>query len=223
MEKPPVLNEEQVIKWIKDNYGENAIIAPLAHGKTAQRDKDVEWYEKKYLISDYEWNLQQARREIVKTQTSLKKRFWAKVVVAQNHCWEWTGADNGKGYGQFWDGQQLVPAHRIAFEWLRGEIPEGLELDHLCRNKKCVNPMHLELVTRSENTKRGIGPALAAQKQRAKTHCPHGHPYSPENTYITPVGGRQCIICRNARNRRYKQSLKSKYLIPPNPVGSADL
>ena len=63
MEKPPVLNEEQVIKWIKDNYGENAIIAPLAHGKTAQRDKDVEWYEKKYLIPDYEYNLQQARQD----------------------------------------------------------------------------------------------------------------------------------------------------------------
>ena len=218
MEKPDVLNDEEYVVHIWDM----AQACCKKEGEYTVRQATLNW-----ALETLELKLQQARqdtaREIVKTQTSLKKRFWAKVVVAQNHCWEWTGADNGKGYGQFWDGQQLVPAHRIAFEWLRGEIPEGLELDHLCRNKKCVNPMHLELVTRSENTKRGIGPALAAQKQRAKTHCPHGHPYSPENTYITPVGGRQCIICRNARNRRYKQSLKSKFLIPPNPVGSADV
>ena len=159
-----------------------------------------------YLVNSEtnEWqDADQILTLISEEQTKLKQKFWAKVVVKENGCWEWIGANNGKGYGQFWDGTKLVTAHGFAYGLLRGSIPEGLEPDHLCRNKKCVNPAHIEPVTRSENTRRGIGPTLAGEKQRQKTHCPHGHPYSSENTYITPKGHRQCRICRRIRNRKY--------------------
>lgn len=82
-----------------------------------------------------------------------------------------------------------------------GPIPDGLVIDHLCRNPQCVNPMHLEPVTPEENTRRGIG----GWNTRAKTHCPQGHPYSGANLYINPTSGaRVCRTCNNEKARRYK-------------------
>ena len=113
-------------------------------------------------------------------------------------CWLWTGTLSGSGYGQF----QLSPvtkkkaqAHRASYEYFVGPIPEGMQIDHLCRVRCCVNPAHLELVTQSENTRRGH------LWQDAVTHCPQGHPYSPENlaSWGLRKGQRICLICNRLR------------------------
>lgn len=139
-------------------------------------------------------------------------RFWAYVNrdVLEDQCWEWTGALSD-GYGYFKRAVGLEPrmvkAHRYAYTYLLGEIPEGLVLDHLCRNRKCVNPLHLEPVTNEENILRGeSGPARNARK----THCPQGHPYDELNTYTHTSGWRQCKTCRNEAVRKYNQKPENK-------------
>lgn len=136
------------------------------------------------------------------------ERFWEKVQIEPGGCWQWTGGLNGVGYGQFYRGKRSredtgkTYAHRWAYEQLVGPIPEGLHLDHLCRNPACVNPAHLEPVTARENLLRGVGPSAAHAK---KTHCPDGHPYAGSNLYIHPTKGyRVCRACgrRRAQERR---------------------
>ena len=132
-----------------------------------------------------------------------QERFWAKVnkngpipsyAPHLGPCWLWL-AGTGDGYGKFWlDGHAL--AHRVAYEWLAGPIPEGLHLDHLCRVTTCMNPAHLEPVTVRVNSLRGVG--FCAQNV-AKAHCPAGHEYNEANTYVDPDGGRQCKACHRAR------------------------
>jgi len=112
-------------------------------------------------------------------------------------CWEWNGRFLPDGYGMFSLGERDVLAHRFAYELYRDAIPEGLQLDHLCRNRWCVNPHHLEPVTSRENTMRGM--SFSAVNAR-KTHCPQGHPYDETNT-IHYAGRRYCRACRDARNK----------------------
>src|SRR6266576_3456485 len=101
-----------------------------------------------------------------------QQRFWAKVDRrGSEECWPWQ-ANRGRGYGNVWIAGRMYRAHRVAYELLIGPIPEGLTLDHLCRNRGCVNPAHLEPVTSRENTLRGEG--ISANNAR-KTHCKHGH------------------------------------------------
>lgn len=112
----------------------------------------------------------------------LPARFWAKVQIdASTECWQWIAANNGEGYGRYWHNGRLTGPHRVAYETLVGPIPEGLELDHLCRNTACVNPEHLEPVDRYENARR----AGAFRPESLRTHCPQGHEYSPENTRVS--------------------------------------
>lgn len=118
-------------------------------------------------------------------KATLEQRFWSKVDLTLT-CWLWIGVTNHRGYGQF---GKSGSAHRFAYELLVGPIPEGLELDHLCRVRACVRPDHLEAVTHQENLRRGDN------HQRSKTHCPQGHPYDEANTYRRPDGGRRCIAC----------------------------
>ena len=132
------------------------------------------------------------------------ERFWARVDRS-GECWLWTGALRN-GYGQVTitsgDGPRTHYAHRIAYEIARGEIPAGMTIDHLCRNLVCVNPDHLEVVTRKENVLRGVG--LSARNAR-KTECKRGHAFTPENTYVQPSNGsRRCRTCLRAyANERY--------------------
>jgi len=124
-------------------------------------------------------------------------------VVERSDCILWEGTVTDKGYG--WERNQY--AHRKAYERAKGQIPPGLQLDHLCRNRRCVNPDHLEPVTRKENILRGE--SFSAQNAR-KTHCERGHELTPENTYMRKDsrGGRQCKTCRAEDMRRYRRERK---------------
>lgn len=186
---------------------------------------------------------------LAEAKRRVMERFWAKVDQSGD-CWIWNGSRTTKGYGTFWAERATWYAHRFAYEALIGPIPDGLVIDHLCRNPACVNASHLEAVTTAENTRRGLmgfeltgqcraghdvtaeGAVLVDQRgnrrcarcseasdsrynakqsaERAaasgrtwpRTHCPQGHAYNAENTYITPRGHRRCITCRNSMRRK---------------------
>lgn len=128
-----------------------------------------------------------------------------RMVVEASGCWRWTGSTTG-GYGQcnFLRGERR--AHRLAYRTFVGPIPEGLVLDHLCRNRSCVNPSHLEPVTNQTNVLRGTG--STAERARM-THCREGHPLE-RNPYRTSRNERWCRICQNQRKALSKQRLRAQ-------------
>lgn len=135
------------------------------------------------------------------------ERFWSSITDTGD-CWIWTGAQDGRGYGSFamWvrPGKvSLLKAYRFAYELVRAvEIPEGMQLDHLCRNRICVNPAHLQVVTQQENIRRGEKPN--------RTHCVNGHPYDDKNT-ARYAHGRTCRACYQQRNReRHDREKRSR-------------
>ena len=143
---------------------------------------------------------------------TLEERFWPKVNKdgpISNHrpdlgpCWLWLGGQMNNGYGQFWNGRNMVLAHRFAYELLVGPIPEGLESDHLCRVRNCVNAGHLEPVSHLINVQRGEAGLESGRQQLAKTHCPAEHPYGVENTYWWR-GERHCRACNRAHSRELR-------------------
>lgn len=143
----------------------------------------------------------------------MEDRFWTKVDRSGD-CWLWTAGLFSTGYGQFKCDGRPQGAHRIAYELLVGPIPEEHELDHVCHSvaaaaglcdggsgcphRACVNPDHLEPVAHIDNIRRGLTGRVRAAQQRAKTHCPQGHPYDEANTYWYH-GGRQCLACKRVR------------------------
>lgn len=129
-----------------------------------------------------------------------RARFWSKVENAgEGECWRWTDALTTHGYGQLWLSGRYISAHRIAWTIAYGPIPDGLLIDHLCRNRACVNAAHLDLVTQRENVVRGDSAACVRTRRDAQTECLRGHEYTPENTRISRAGYRFCRACERMR------------------------
>jgi hypothetical protein len=121
------------------------------------------------------------------------QRFMEKVDVRSlNECWEWTGSRLKNGYGSFYLNRG-EPAHRVSYEFFVGDIPEGQQIDHLCRNRGCVNPTHLEAVTPRTNVLRAFG----------VNRCKAGHARTPINIYVSPSGVHGCVPCRTEARRRW--------------------
>jgi hypothetical protein len=146
-----------------------------------------------------------------------RKRFLTRVDIGEipahrpelGHCWQWRGTIAWNGYGRWacTEGGRHVQgnAHRRLYVHLHGDLNRKIDLDHLCRNRKCVNPEHLEPVSRQENARRGIGGTLARARQLAKTHCKFGHPLDETNTHVRKdTGARGCIKCRSDRAKEFE-------------------
>lgn len=136
-------------------------------------------------------------------------RFTRHIFLERTGCWIWTSVVDRGGYAKFGNGGQR--AHRLAYAWVFGPIPEGLVLDHKCRRIRCVNPDHLRPMTAVENVM--IGDTFVA-KNKAKTACAHGHAYDDLNTIFIKraTGGfrqRQCRICQQGNDRRYKERMRA--------------
>src|SRR5690606_22643593 len=132
-----------------------------------------------------------------------RERFYSKTLPdLETGCWNWTAFRLSTGYGKFRLRGLTVTAHRVAWVDAGGELVDGLELDHLCRDRSCVNPEHLEQIPHATNVRRGDGGAFHA----AKTHCPRGHEYNEENTRRAK-GKRHCRSCgrEDMRRRRARE------------------
>lgn len=163
---------------------------------------------------------ERAKREGKMRSPAEVARFWAKVdkdgpTPAQRPdlgpCWVWTAFLRDGGYGGFAaeapNGRKTTAtAHRYCYELLVGPIPDGLYLDHLCENRACVNPQHVEPVTNQVNLVRG----RRVREARAATHCPHGHEWTPENT-IWKGDARTCRACKNENHRKRKHRIRAEY------------
>jgi hypothetical protein len=137
------------------------------------------------------------------------ERLLAKVEVDLDGCWTWTGCGS-RGYGQIVEDGCIKKVHRVAYEHLVGPIPEGLTLDHLCRNRACVNPDHLEPVTLRENVLRS--PAAPTAVNARKTHCDYGHEFTPENTYNFH-GRRKCKACNRERTTLWRRNRRDEFFV----------
>ena len=142
---------------------------------------------------------------IVEFSEKQKKAFYSKIKLnTGTGCWEFQRFINPTGYGELYFNGKMKKAHRVSYEIHVGEIKEGMEIHHQCRNPKCCNPDHLEQVTRKENAEYSI------TKNSLKTHCPQGHPYSGNNLVINKLGRRICKICHKLRSRKIFP-LRQKY------------
>lgn len=130
---------------------------------------------------------------------TLRDRVLSRLIIDSSGCLLWSGGLTKNGYAAIsqrsGSDRQDFYIHRLMYEWLVGPIPEGLEIDHLCRVRHCASPAHLEAVTRRENTLRGVSPAA---RQARQTHCIHGHPFDDANTYRWRTR-RYCRACAVAR------------------------
>lgn len=133
-------------------------------------------------------------------------RFWVKVKKTDS-CWNWKGATNKGGYGVFGYNGKLIYAHRFSYYLHIGRLDNNLPIDHLCRNRACVNPEHLEAVTQQINIKRGN----TGKHNSQKTHCPKGHEYTPENTRVRK-GKRFCVQCSHISDTSPERLLYQKNL-----------
>ncbi len=133
---------------------------------------------------------------------SFEERLWEKVDKTET-CWLWTASKNPLGYGWFGVGKKVRLAHRVVYEFVVGPIPDGLELDHLCRTPSCVRPDHLEAVSHTINMQRGH-----KRQRNQKTHCSGGHEFTENNSGVNSKGYRICYICRLTSERKHNAKLK---------------
>lgn len=126
-------------------------------------------------------------------------RFWARVAIGNpEDCWEWQGSLRGDGYGQFYAAGKHRAVHRFSHYIATYEIPPVVR--HKCDNRRCCNPHHLEGGTQTDNMRDVVD--RGRHYYANKTHCPHGHEYTQENTYTRPTGGRECRVCRRIRKNK---------------------
>mgnify|MGYP001577132561 CR=1 FL=1 len=139
--------------------------------------------------------------------TTILERLAARSMpLPFSGCIVWTGS-KCRGYGRIYHDGKTRATHRVAFETFRGKIPEGLEINHLCRNKACINPAHLEVVTGSQNLRYDYAIKPWGNQNTGKTHCPRGHAYSGDNLRVIS-GKRYCKTCVNEQKRERRQSCK---------------
>lgn len=146
-------------------------------------------------------------------------RLLSKIIISKTNyfgdspCWEWEGSKSAKGYGNLNINNHLVRTHRFIFEYYYGMICPDLQINHKCRNKCCCNPLHLEQVNAQQNCDYSRREYLLGLKKRIhhnskKTHCIHGHEFTPENTHIRTDSTRRCKICHRQRNIKSYQKIK---------------
>lgn len=142
-----------------------------------------------------------AGNPLIKPRGTATERFWSKVDRTKpDACWPWIGYRNVHGYGTFWFEDRHVIASRMAWELTHAPITNGLFVCHRCDNPPCCNPAHLFLGTMADNFHDAVAKGrVALGGSPRRTHCIRGHAFSPENTYVRPSGGRECLICKRAR------------------------
>jgi hypothetical protein len=149
---------------------------------------------------------------------TLAERFFPKVErIPFSTCWLWNAAVNKEGYGEIKaeQGNKKYKAHRVAYELYKGPIPDGLVIDHICRNTSCVNPDHLRAITKVENTMIGFG---YMAKLARRDCCNHGHPFTAENTISKNGKRRKCRTCKNLNEMNRKRMIRAKTKIARDTV-----